>query len=580
VAEGLRLAWQAGPRELAVMLGMQIVTVAAVVAVVLVARSLLSELVAADRSGAGVGTLVPQLVALFALTAALGIGNAIQLHRQRILAELSSRLAEDRLLAVTGSVPLAAFDEPAFHDALARALFAVRRLPVVVASLGGLLRALAGAVGAIVALAAIEPVIAPVVLLAVAPLWLTARRGGRAFYRFARNITSRDRERRYLAETLADRDAAKEVRAYGVFGHLRERHARLWDERVGELRRVADRQLTVSVLANVAASAVVSATLLLLAAAALSGRISLADAGAAAAALVLLGQRMVVAATSAGSLAETALFIDDYLTFVPAKPPPDEPAGPRDASEPVRVRADRVTFSYAGAPAPALRDVSLEIAPGQVIALVGENGSGKTTLAKLLAGLYVPERGSVTWNGAAVEQGDLRGRVAVVFQDFLRYQLPARDNIGLGRHERLLDDEGVRRAARITGADADLERLPDGYDTVLAPAFDGGTDLSTGQWQRVALARAVFRDAPFVILDEPTAALDARAEHELFASIRELLAGRSVLLISHRFASVRTADRIHVLHAGAIVESGTHDELIARGGRYASLFELQASPYR
>jgi ATP-binding cassette subfamily B protein len=170
--------------------------------------------------------------------------------------------------------------------------------------------------------------------------------------------------------------------------------------------------------------------------------------------------------------------------------------------------------------------------------------------------------------------------VAVIFQDFLRYALPARENIGLGRHENLSDEDSIRRAARIAGADGQLEGLPDGYDTILGPAFLGGTDLSMGQWQRVALARAVFRDAPFVILDEPTAALDAKAEHDLFARIRELLAGRSVLLISHRFSSVRGADRIHVMHGGTIVESGSHEELMSRGGRYAELFTLQAAPYR
>jgi ATP-binding cassette subfamily B protein len=230
-----------------------------------------------------------------------------------------------------------------------------------------------------------------------------------------------------------------------------------------------------------------------------------------------------------------------------------------------------------------LRDVSLEIAPGEVVALVGENGSGKTTLAKVLAALYVPDQGRVTWNGvdtAGADRDALRQNVAVIFQDFMRFALPARENIGLGRSDRLPDDEGVRAAARVTGAHGDLERLPDGYDTVLGPAFAGGTDLSLGQWQRVALARALFRDAPFVILDEPTAALDAQAEHDLFAGIRELMSGRSVLLISHRFSSVREADRIHVMDAGSIVESGSHDDLMASGGRYARLFDLQAAPYR
>jgi ATP-binding cassette subfamily B protein len=226
--------------------------------------------------------------------------------------------------------------------------------------------------------------------------------------------------------------------------------------------------------------------------------------------------------------------------------------------------------------------VSLRIEPGEVVALVGANGSGKTTLAKLLGALYVPDRGRVLLHCADTATADraaLRRDVAVVFQDFLRYALPARDNIALGRHERSGDEAAIRAAAERAGADRDIEALANAYDTQLGPVFFGGVDLSLGQWQKIALARVFFRDAPFVILDEPTAALDARAEHELFARIRELFEDRSVLLISHRFSTVREADRIHVLDGGTVVEAGAHDELMARGGLYSELFSLQASAY-
>jgi ATP-binding cassette subfamily B protein len=226
--------------------------------------------------------------------------------------------------------------------------------------------------------------------------------------------------------------------------------------------------------------------------------------------------------------------------------------------------------------------VSLEIRKGEVVALVGENGSGKTTLAKLLAGLYSPDSGTITWDG--VDLGDcdpalVRDSVAVIFQDFLKYLLTASDNVAFGRHERIDDRPTIEAAARRAGAHDFLSSLRHGYDSQLGPEFFGGSDLSVGQWQRVALARAFFRDAPFVILDEPTAALDPRAEAELFDSIRSLLEDRSVLLISHRFASVRSADRIYVLSAGEIVESGTHADLMAAGQLYAELFAMQAAGY-
>jgi ATP-binding cassette subfamily B protein len=231
---------------------------------------------------------------------------------------------------------------------------------------------------------------------------------------------------------------------------------------------------------------------------------------------------------------------------------------------------------------PALRGVSLEIGAGEVIALVGENGSGKTTLAKMLAGLYQPDRGTVSWDGVDAGTLDpewLHDHVAVLFQDFARFMLTAKENIGLGRVERIEDIDAIVEAAERSGAHPFIRDWDAGYDTVLGPVFAGGKDISIGQWQRIALARAFFRDAPLVILDEPTAALDARAEHDLFERMRGLFEGRSVLLISHRFSSVRSADRIYVLHEGEIVESGTHGELMALGGRYAELFTMQAKAY-
>jgi len=217
-----------------------------------------------------------------------------------------------------------------------------------------------------------------------------------------------------------------------------------------------------------------------------------------------------------------------------------------------------------------------------VVALVGENGAGKTTLAKLLAGLYRPDGGRILWDGTNVSECDpvsLRQSMAVLFQDFVRYQMPAKDNIGMGRVERIDDTEAIRAAAGQAEADAFLTRLPRGYDTILSRMWTGGRDLSAGQWQRVALARAFFRNAAFIIMDEPTAALDARAESLLFEKIRHVFEGRTVLFISHRFSSVRLADRVYVLQHGRVVEAGTHDELVDRDRLYANLWRLQAAAY-
>jgi ATP-binding cassette subfamily B protein len=297
--------------------------------------------------------------------------------------------------------------------------------------------------------------------------------------------------------------------------------------------------------------------------------------------IAIIGARIAGAGYSVSSLSEAGFYLDDFGTFLEMAtvPPQSSVAAP---SKFTTITADGISFTYPSSQEPALINVSLEVRAGEVLALVGENGSGKSTLAKILAGLYRPSNGVIAWDGvdvSTIDRAEFSRRVAVIFQDFLRYHLSASDNIGLGRFESAGDRPSIIGAAEQAGAAEMIAKLPSGYDTLLGPEFLGGVDLSVGQWQRMALARAFFRNAPFVILDEPTASLDARAEHELFQRIRSLLEDRTVLLISHRFSSVRTADRIYVLHEGRVVESGSHEELMVHNGRYAEMFRMQAAAY-
>jgi len=563
VGLALRLAWRAGRRELVLALSLQAVQAIGLVVLLLLGRSVVAD-VLADRS------VVRSAIELASAGAAMAFAASVAREQQQLLGELCERHAQSQLLEVATRATLGAFDDPLFHDRLRRAQMGLMRTPQIVFALTGMAGAVAGLLGAVGALLALEPLLVPLALLALVPAALATSRRGRAYYRFAFRQTAIDRQRAYLAHVLTDRGAAAEMRAFELSQFLRARHDRMMDQRIAELRGVVRRQLAWSLGADVVTALVVGATLIGVASLASGTHVGVAGAAASVGAIVLFAQRASTAGATAGRLYESALFLEDFASFAAALPTArPAPSAPAAAG---RVEARGVTFTYPSGLGPALRDVSVHIDPGEVVALVGANGSGKTTLAKLLAGLYEPDSGSVAWNGAPA--------TAVAFQDFLRYWMPVRDNVAVGRHERFGDDAGVRAAAERSGADADVETLADGYATLLGPLFAGGTDLSGGQWQRLALARVFFRDAPFVILDEPTAALDAKAEHALFASIRSLLEGRSVLLISHRFSSVREADRIYVLREGKVVEHGTHAELLDLGGLYAEMFSLQAAAYR
>ena len=429
----------------------------------------------------------------------------------------------------------------------------------------------------------IFPPFAVMVLVAFIPLWLATNRASGMVYRYTVEQTERDRMRLYLFDLLTNKPQAQEVRAFDLAGFLGERHRRIYTSLIDELRLVLRARLKVALAGQLATAVLTSLGFAVLIWFVTSDRISLSDAGSAAAAMVLLVGRLRGLAGSGAGLYESSLYLEDYSSFVAAAPQIDA-ARPtvRAPSEPQLLEAHDVSFTYPSRTKPSLQDASLELRRGEVVALVGENGSGKTTFAKMLAGLYTPASGTITWDGADIATFDpmtVRERVAVIFQDFARYQLSGRENIAMGDHARFEDQEAVERAARAAGVHDALAGLADGYETLLGPEYYGGSDFSGGQWQRVALARAFFRDAPIVILDEPTASLDPRAEADLYDSMRDLFSGRGVLLISHRFGSVKNADRIYVLRDGRVIESGPHADLLEADGYYAELFRLQANQY-
>jgi ATP-binding cassette, subfamily B, bacterial len=442
--------------------------------------------------------------------------------------------------------------------------------------------AFAGLAAAAVVVGVLHPLLLVVLLVAQLPGAWAAVRSARIGYvtRFA--LIDSYRRKDVLADLIAQRETAAELRSFTLRRFLLGRIARLAGYvRNAELtaaRRRTQTQVLASAMGGVATLGVYVTLGALLA----TGALPLSVAGTAVLAIRSAASSLQQLMFAVNQCYEEGLYFSDYLAFCEDAAARIPPGGPAQAPAPVGfelIEVSGVTFRYPQADATALKDVSIRIGCGEVVALVGENGSGKTTLAKVLAGLYRPEKGIVRWDGTditAVDGEELRERIAVIAQDHGNWPLSVRDNITMGRP---LDRARLASSAAASGADTVIDSLARGYETLLAREFKDGAELSGGQWQRIAAARGFYRTAPLLIMDEPTAALDARAEYALFSSLRTLAEDRTVLIITHRLASVRHADRIYVLGAGRVIEEGTHGELLTAGGTYAEMYALQASQY-
>ncbi|HVW92512.1 MAG TPA: ABC transporter ATP-binding protein [Devosia sp.] len=529
--------------------------------------------------------LVWLLVAELVVVVARDIDNrAVNVVDQILGASHSDRVTIE-LMEHAAQLDLTHFEQADYQDRLERARRQASSRSTVLSQIFSQGQSIVSAVALAAGLFLYAPLLIILLALSLVPAVISEFRFNRLAYWLSNSRSPDRRQLEYLRQIGASAETAKEVKLFGLGGFIVGRFRQLSAKILAEERKVAiDRAIwagllqTFSTLTYYGAFAyIVWRTL--------QHELTIGD-------LVFLSGSFLQLAGFLNSIlvgftqiAGQSLYLDDLFSFFDIAPTILDPKDPKPFPVPMKqgIVFDNVGFRYPGSDRWALRGLSFTIPAGETLALVGENGAGKTTIVKLLTRLYDADEGRITIDGIDLRNfagADLRRHIGVIFQDFLRYSFSAAENIGVGRIEAFEDRPRIEQSAEMSLADPVIRGLPQGYDQPLGKLFAGGRDLSGGEWQKVALARAYMREAEIVILDEPTAALDARAEAEVFERFKSLAEGTTAVLISHRFSTVRMADHIVVIEGGKVLETGTHAELMVRGGRYAELFELQAAGYR
>lgn len=582
----LKIVWDSGPGVVTFGVVARVVAALLPLALLWIPKIIIDILVhLRDTHGSVPSRLWWLVLAEFGLAVASSIVTRMIDYADSLLANKYTRYVSIQVMKHASELDLTAYEDPVFYDRLERARVQATDRLVMIQSIGRLELQVITAVTMSIAVMLFSPWLMVLLICAVFPAFVGETHF--AFLGYAKNFrqTPIKRQLDYLRQAGATKEAAKELKLFSLSRFFTDRFARLSELIYEQDVSLAKKRLGIGSILSVVSTGgyyggyayVIWRTVL--------GQLTIGTFTFLSGAILQASANIQQVFSTLSGIADQALFLTDLLAFFEMKPTirskPNALPAPRPIQRGFEFRD--VSFRYPGTNRLVIDRLNFTLRPGERVALIGENGQGKTTIVKLITRLYDPSEGQVLLDGIDLREYDLEDlyrEIGVIFQDFMRYEMIARENIAVGKIEDLSNSGAVESAAAKSLANEVIARLSGGYEQMLGRRFEGGVDLSGGEWQKLALARAYLRDSQLLILDEPTAALDARSEYEVFQRFAELTAGKMALFISHRFSTVRMADRIVVLENGNIVEEGTHEKLTALGGRYAEMFELQAASYR